>query len=336
MSKATIKQVALEAEVSTATVSRVLNDSGFVSEEIKSRVLDVVNRLNYQPSAIARSLKQDKTFMIGVIIPDISNPYFMGISRGIEDVVGPEGFQLIFCSSDENPEKERQLIQLLQEKRVDAVVLATSGDNDSLLERLADSGMPIVLIDRKLMSKEAGNKLDLVAEDNIDGASRLTMKLLEAGHVRIGVVNGPSRVSTGRERYAGVLKAMKEFGLHAKPLVFNGKDFSIEDGVRAVRKFLSEEERPTAIISLNNRMSLGVLLEIVRSGLRIPDDITVASFGEVEAGALLKNPELYYMDQRPYEMGRKAGEILLRRIRKDETQSDKQLELFYNEINRLG
>lgn len=336
MSKATIKQVALEAEVSTATVSRVLNDSGFVSDEVKSRVLDVVNRLNYQPSAIARSLKQDKTFMIGVIVPDISNPYFMGISRGVEDVVGQEGFQLIFCSSDENPEKERKLLQLLQEKRVDAVVLATSGENDEILERLSDSGMPIVLIDRRLKSKEAGSKLDLVAEDNIDGASRLTRKLLEAGHVRIGVVNGPSRVSTSHERYTGVLKAMKEFGLDTNPLVFNGKDFSIEDGIRAVRKFLSEEERPTAIISLNNRMSLGVLLEIVRSGLRIPDDIAVASFGEVEAGALLKNPGLYYMDQRPYEMGQKAGEILLRRIRKDATQSNAQLELFYNEINRFG
>ncbi|RAP77531.1 LacI family DNA-binding transcriptional regulator [Paenibacillus montanisoli] len=334
MSKATIKQVASAAEVSTATVSRVLNDSGFVSEEVKNRVLEAVKRLNYQPSAIARSLKQDKTFTIGVIVPDISNPYFMGISRGIEDVVGPEGFQLTFCSSDENPKKESQLLQLMQEKRVDAVVLATSGDNDPILERLSGSGIPIVLIDRKLKSLETGSKLDQVTEDNIDGASRLTRKLLEAGHVRIGVVNGPSRVSTGRERYAGVLKAMKEFGLEPNPLVFNG-DFSVDDGIRAVRKFLAADPKPTAIISLNNRMSLGVLLEIVRSGLKIPDDIAVASFGEVEAGALLKNPGLYYIDQRPYEMGQKAGEILLSRIRKDEPQSEPLYEVFHNEINQL-
>ncbi|WP_308635254.1 LacI family DNA-binding transcriptional regulator [Paenibacillus silvisoli] len=334
MSKATIKQVASEAEVSTATVSRVLNDSGFVSEEVKNRVLEAVKRLNYQPSAIARSLKQDKTFTIGVIVPDISNPYFMGISRGIEDVVGPEGFQLTFCSSDENPKKESQLLQLMQEKRVDAVVLATSGDNDPILERLSSSGIPIVLIDRKLKSTETGSKLDQVTEDNIDGASRLTRKLLEAGHVSIGVVNGPSRVSTGRERYAGVLKAMKEFGLEPNPLIYNG-DFSVEDGIRAVRKFLAADQRPTAIVSLNNRMSLGVLLEIVRSGLKIPDDIAVASFGEVEAGALLKNPGLYYIDQRPYEMGQKAGEILLGRIRKDEPQSKPLYEVFHNEINQL-
>ncbi|MBB6732009.1 LacI family DNA-binding transcriptional regulator [Cohnella zeiphila] len=336
MAKATIKEVAAEADVSTATVSRVLNESGYVSEEIKERVLEAVTKLNYQPSAIARSLKQDKTFTIGVVVPDISNPYFMGISRGIEDVVGVEGFQLTFCSSDESPEKESRLIQLLREKRVDAIVLATSGGNDEAVRALADSGVPVVLIDRKLDSEDAGRELDLVAEDNEDGASRLTAKLLRDGHVRIGVVNGPVRVSTGRERYDGVLRAMKEFGLDPNPLVFNG-GFTTEDGIRAVRKFLQADPRPTAIVSLNNRMSLGVLLEIVRSGLRIPDDIAVASFGEVEAGSLLKNPGLYYIDQHPYDMGTKAGEILLKRIRKEDSpQAEPVVELFRNEVNRIG
>ncbi|WP_123041571.1 LacI family DNA-binding transcriptional regulator [Cohnella candidum] len=335
MSKATIKEVAAEAEVSTATVSRVLNESGYVSDEIKERVLEAVAKLNYQPSAIARSLKQDKTYMIGVIVPDISNSYFMGISRGIEDVVGPEGFQLMFCSSDESPDKENRLLQLLQEKRVDAIVLATAGGNDEKVKQLSDSGLPIVLVDRKLESDEAGAGLDLVAEDNEEGACRLTGKLLEDGHVRLGVVNGPARVSTGRERYEGVLKAMREHGLDPKPLVYNG-DFSTEDGVLAVRKFLKSDPKPTAIVSLNNRMSLGVLLEIVRSGLKIPDDMAVASFGEVEAGSLLKNPGLYYIDQHPYDMGIKTGELLLKRIRKEETPAEPVFEIFRNEVNRIG
>ncbi|MBB3128531.1 LacI family transcriptional regulator [Paenibacillus rhizosphaerae] len=335
MSKATIKQVAAAAEVSTATVSRVLNESDYVSEEIRERVMAAVNRLNYQPSAIARSLKQDKTFMIGVIIPDISNPYFMGISKGVEDVVGPEGFQLMFCSSDENPEKEKRLLKLLQEKRVDAIMLATSGGNDLMIKQLAESRLPIVLVDRKLDSDEAGQNLDLVAEDNTEGALRLTTRLLQDGHVRIGVVNGPTRSSTGRERYMGVLKAMKEYGLKSEPIVYNG-DFSTEDGVRAVRKFISAEKPPTAIISLNNRMSLGVLLEIVRSGLRIPGDMAVASFGEVEAGPLLKESGLYYIDQHPYDMGVKAGEILLRRIRDEEAKPIPVYEIFSNEVNRLS
>ncbi|RED63990.1 LacI family DNA-binding transcriptional regulator [Cohnella lupini] len=334
MSNATIKQVAAEAGVSTATVSRVLNNSGFVSDLVKKRVLDVVNRLNYQPSAIARSLKQDKTFMIGIIVPDISNSYFMGISRGIEDVVGQEGFQLLFCSSDDNSVKENRLLLLLQEKRVDAIVLATSGGNDHTIKWLTDSGLPIVLVDRKLETIETGRMLDLVAEDNADGANRLTSKLLDEGHVRIGVVNGPSRVSTGSERYEGVLQAMQQHGLEPNPIVYNG-DFSTDDGIKAVRMFLEAEPRPTAIVSLNNRMSLGVLLEIVRSGLRIPDDIAIASFGEVEAGSLLSNPGLYYIDQHPYEMGKVAGDILLRRIRKEEKNGEPAFEIFRNEIKQV-
>ncbi|WP_339290512.1 LacI family DNA-binding transcriptional regulator [Paenibacillus sp. FSL W8-0187] len=335
MAKATIKQVAAAAEVSTATVSRVLNDSDYVSDEIKERVMAAVNQLNYRPSAIARSLKQDRTYMIGVIVPDISNPYFMGISRGIEDIVGKEGFQLIFCSSDENPDKERRLLKLMQEKRVDAVVLATSGGNDPAIKQLADSKMPIVLVDRKLDSPETGMNLDLVAEDNTESASRLTRKLLEDGHTVIGVVNGPTRSSTGRERLDGVRKAMKEYGLNEEPKVYNG-DFSTEDGIRAVRHFLGSEHRPTAIISLNNRMSLGVLLEIVRSGLKIPTDMAVASFGEVEAGPLLKESGLFYMEQHPYDMGIKAGEILLHRIRQEAPLSEPAFEIYRNEVKQLN
>lgn len=335
MSGTTIKEVAAAAEVSTATVSRVLNDSGYVSDEVKERVLNAVARLHYQPSAIARSLKQNKTFMIGVIVPDISNPYFMEISRGIEDVVGPEGFQLIFCSSDENPDKEGRRLRLLQEKRVDAVVLATSGGNDETVGRLASAGLPFVLIDRKLENEAVGGKLDLVAEANEEGASRLTQKLLEAGHVRIGVVNGPARVSTARERYAGVRRTLQQFGIDAEPLAYNG-DFSADDGIRAVRRFLETDPKPTAIVSLNNRMSLGVLLEIVRSGLRIPDDIAVASFGEVEAGALLNRPGLHYIDQRPYEMGVQAGGILLKRIRGERADPAPARKIFRHELRFMA
>lgn len=330
MMKATIKMVAAEAGVSTATVSRVLNESGYASGEIRERVLGAVAKLKYQPSAIARSLKQDRTNMIGIIVPDISNPYFMGISRGIEDVVGQEGFQLMFASSDENPAKESRLLQLLHEKRVDAIVLATSGGNEEAVLELTHARVPIVLIDRKLELDDPA-KLDLIAEDNEEGAYRLTVKLLEAGHTKLGIVNGPTRVSTGRERFAGVLRAMRKHGLDPNPIVFNG-DFTAEGGSRAVKKILEADPKPTAIVSLNNRMSLGVLLEITRSGFRIPADFAVASFGEVEAGQLLHQPALYYIDQKPYEMGTKAGEILLQRIRNREPGNDRTVEIFRNEV----
>jgi LacI family transcriptional regulator len=272
--------------------------------------------------------------MIGVIVPDISNPYFSGISKGIEDVVGQEGFQLMFCSSDEKPDKESRLLQLLNEKRVDAIVLATAGGNAEEVQRFIHGGTPIILIDRKLDQVDSEQSIDLVAEDNMTGAYLLTRKLLDDGHTNISIVNGPSHISTGHERYMGVLQAMEEAGLKSVPQVYNG-DFSVEGGIRAVQQFISAEEKSTAIVSLNNRMTFGVLLELIRNGYRIPDDMAVASFGEVEAGQLLKQPGLYYIDQQPYEMGVTTGELLLKRIRKEEGSLSPVIEIFHNDVKQI-
>ncbi|WP_036718509.1 LacI family DNA-binding transcriptional regulator [Paenibacillus harenae] len=331
MLKATIKEVAAEAQVSTATVSRVLNNSSKVSEEARQRVSAAIAKLNYEPSAIARSLKQDRTFMIGIIVPDITNPYFMEISKGIEDTVGQNGFQLMFCSSDENTDKEKKLLQLLNEKRVDAVVVATAGGNGSKIASMSRSGLPVVLIDRSLEKHDGFKQLDLIAEDNAEGAYMLTKRLLEDGHTSLGVVNGPSWVSTGKERYDGVLRAMRESGIEHLPYVFNG-DFSVEGGIRAVRRFWQAKQKPTAIISLNNRMTFGVLIELIRQGLHIPSDVAIASFGEVEAGQLLKNPKLYYIDQQPYDMGKRAGELLLSRMNKQSVSMRSHLEIFRHQL----
>ncbi len=312
MAKVTIKDVAVESGVSTATVSRVINNSGFVSEPIKERVMAVIQRLNYQPNAIAKSLKQDKTKTIGVVVPDISNAFFMSISKGIEDSVHEEGYNLFICSGDENPQKEAQLLQLLYEKRVDAIVLATSGKNEETVARIQQSGLPVILIDRKI-DKE-NHPFDMVVEDNVQGAYQLTKQLIQQGHRRIGVINGCLDVSTGSDRFNGYAKAMNEFALPVNAdLVYNGL-FSQNGGVQAARYFMSLPERPTAILSFNNHMTFGVLLELTRRGVRIPEDVTIASYGEVDAALLLKQPGFIFVSQSPYEMGTKAGNILLERL----------------------
>jgi LacI family transcriptional regulator len=313
MVKSTIKQVAAEANVSTATVSRVITGSGFVSDEVKRTVYAAIEKLNYLPNAVARSLKQDKTHTIGVIIPDISNPFFMAISRGIEDVVHSERYHLIFCSSDENHEKESELLQLLQEKRVDALVLATTGQNDTEIARLSRAGLPIVLLDRRIDDPQL--KLDIIAEDNFLGAYQLTCRLLEQGHKRFGVVNGFLDVSTGHDRYAGYLEAIREAGLPEEVQFVHDGEFSVEGGMRAVRQFMKLNPKPTAILSFNNNMTFGALQELMRMGMRVPDDVKVATYGEVEAALLLKDPEIVYVRQNPYGMGLKTGEILLKRLR---------------------
>lgn len=312
MGKATIKDVAREAGVSTATISRVLNASGFVSEDIKARVHVAIKKLNYQPNAVARSLKQHKTNTIGVVIPDISNPYFMTIAKALEDTVRDKGYNLIFCSSDEKPEKEKELLILLYEKRVDAIVLATSGENENTIGQVNESGIPVVLLDRRTNSNH--HDFDFVVEDNVQGAYELTRYLIEQGHKRIGVVNGSMRVSTGYERFQGYKKALATFGIEENiNLVYNG-NFAQLDGCRAVGYFLNLRKRPTAILSFNNTMSFGVLLELTRRGYRISQDITVASYGEVEAAQLLETPSIVSITQTPHEMGVRVGQILLDRL----------------------
>ncbi|EOG8707788.1 LacI family transcriptional regulator [Bacillus paranthracis] len=316
MAKSTIKDVAMEANVSTATVSRVLNDSGFVSDDIKDRVHLAVKKLNYQPNAIARSLKQDKTYTIGVVIPDITNQYYMTISKAIEDIVQQKGYNLIFCSSHENPKKEDKLLQLLVEQRVDAIVLATAGGCEERVRSIHQAGVPIVLVDRTV---EIGDsKLDSVVESNFESAYRLTSYLLQQGHRSIGLVNGLLNVSTGKERYEGFQKALEEFGIQEDENYTFNSTFTREGGMKAVDYFLNFTEKPSAILSLNNEMAFGVLLELTRRGYSVPEDIVIASFGDVEAAQLLQAPGIISVAHKPYEMGERVGDILLKRLNHEE------------------
>lgn len=315
LAKLTIKDVAEEANVSTATVSRVLNSSGFVSDEIKERVRYAIQKLNYKPNAIARSLKSERTTTIGVVIPDISNPYYMKISKGIEDVVQQKGYNLIFGSSDENPKKEEELLQLLNEQRVSAIVLATASGNESMISQISQSGVPIVLVDRTVDIE--GINLDAVTVDNKQSTYELTKSLLNNGHRQIGIVNGLLNVSTGKERYEGYQEALREFGLDEDlNYSFNGS-FTLEGGSAAVDYFLNFAKKPTAILSMNNIMTFGVLLELTKRGYSIPDDMVVASYGEVPEAQLLKSPGILSLVHHPYEMGRYVGDILIKRLSKD-------------------
>lgn len=231
MNNATIKDIAKELNISTATVSRVLNNSGYASDEVKKKVLETAKRLNYRPNAIARSLKKHQTNTIGIIVPDISNPFFMKVSRGIEDIVHKNGYHLIFASADENPKKEREMPQVLYEKRVDALVLATSGENEDYIKKIKSAGIPIILVDRKINNETLG--LDYVVEDNIQGAYELTRYIIKHGHTRIGVVNGSLTVSTGWERFEGCKMALKENGIDLNSAyTFNG-DFTKEGDSRS-------------------------------------------------------------------------------------------------------
>ncbi|GIP35195.1 LacI family DNA-binding transcriptional regulator [Paenibacillus sp. J2TS4] len=311
MTRITIKDVAKESGVSIATVSRVLNHKGYATEEVKQKVYTAVEKLNYQPNAVARSLKIEQTNTIGIIIPDISNPYFMKISKGIEDVVHSKGYNLIFGSGDESPDKERELLQVLYKKRVDALVLATSGANEELIRSIQATGTPVILIDRRL--EEEDDSMDLIQEDNIRGAYMLTESLILQGHERIGVVHGPTNVSTGADRYAGYLQAMRQYHSPVEEeLQFFGS-FTRESGEKATQYFLQLDHRPSALLCFNNTMAYGMMLELVQRGCRLQNDFILACYGQVEAAELLW-PDMISIRQSPYEMGRAAGRILCERL----------------------
>lgn len=312
MEKLTIKDIAKASGVSTASVSRVLNDEGNTSQELKDKVMSVVRELNYQPNAVARSLKLKHTHTIGVIIPDISNSYFMKISKGIESIISEQDYSLIFASSDEDSEKEEKLLKTFIEKRVDSVVIATAGGNDEQILNINNFGTPVILVDREL--KVTTKDLSFVVEDNVKSAYELTKSVLDKGHTSIGVINGNLQVSTGFERFQGFIKALNEYGMFQnKDLIYNGK-FIEEDGVNAVKKFMSLEEKPTALISFNNTMTLGVIFELVKQDIELSDRLYLASYGETKEVKLLRNYKIVYVEQSPYEMGVEVGRILLEKL----------------------
>lgn len=316
MEKVTIKEVAEKANVSIATVSRVLNNNYPVSEDARLRVLEAIGELNYQPNGVARSLKSKRTHMIGIVVADITNPYFMQIAKGIESVVSNKGYNLIFCSTNENPTRELKLLRLLNEKRVDALVLASCDKDGSYVRQLIEHGTPVVLVDRKIYGLNA----DTIVEDNFNAAYNITNYLINKGHRKISIVNGLLNISTGLERFEGFKKALEDNNLPIyKEYILQG-NFNREDSYNAVKNMIAKQkdDLPTAIFAANNLMAEGAMIAIYENGLRIPEDISLVSFGDLSVPQLI-NPKLTLVSQNAYTIGQKAGEIALERIhgRKD-------------------
>lgn len=305
-----IKQVAEAAGVSTATVSRVLNESGYVSEASRIKVREAIERLQYRPSAIARSLKQEKTNTIGVILPDISNAYFMSMAKGIERVTGAHGYQILFSSSDEDLKKEEHLLSLLYDKRVDVVVLVPCGEVSDDLKKLIDAGVPVIVADRIL--SDPSLPVDRFVENNRHASYELTCRLIEqGGHRRIGAVHGGTEVSTSRERLAGFHQALDRYGIpHDETLLYNGR-YTPEGGAEAVAYFCTLKHPPTALLSLNNSMAYGALIELKQRGVRIPEQMAFASYGAIEGAVFLDSSQIWYVDQKPYDMGLSIGKRIL-------------------------
>lgn len=306
-----IYDVAQKAGVSTATVSRVINKSVHVRDETRQRVLAVLKELNYLPNANASSLTRKRTDLLALLVSDITNPFFTTVARGFEDKAAQHGFTVILCNTDENPEKEKEYVQRLLMRRIDGMAIAPTSKGIRHLEMVKKRQVALVLLDRIINGFEA----DSVRGDSVGGAQRLVSHLIGLGHRRIAAVMGPFIISTSADRLEGYKKALAEHGIPFDEKLVKEGLYRRESGQRLTHELLSlpPSERPTAIFAGNNFLALGVITAIREAGLRVPEDIAVVCFDDIESASILQ-PFLTVAAQPAYLMGTLCAEIIIQRL----------------------
>lgn len=301
-----IKDVAEAAEVSTATVSRVLSNGLHVRPEVRERVMAVVERLGYRPNLVARSLRSQQSTTIGLIVSDICNPFFTSLSRAVEDTAYEQGYSVLLCNTDENPEKEAMYLNLMLDTSVAGAIMSPTRQTVANLT-IANFSFPTVVVDRSI----ADGDVDAVLLDNVDAAYRLTTHLIEQGYRRIAALC--SEMSTGLERQIGYEKALRAHGLAPKAEYMKYIAPKIEMGYAAALKMLDAVEPPDAFFTVNSMLAAGALQAIRERNLHIPDDIALVTFDETTWASLVQ-PAITLIAQPTYEIGKTAAELLLQRI----------------------
>lgn len=309
----TVRDVARLAGVSAMAVSRVVNDRPGVSAEARAKIEAAIDELDYAPSKVASSLISQKTQLLGMIVPDVSNPFFGPIVRGAEITARKSGYRLLICNSESDLRLEREYVSDLVAHRVEGLIIAPVGETSAThLRRLVERNFPIVLIDRHI----AALACDSVTLDNTAAAEKLVAHLVAKGHTRIAFVTDAEDVSTGRERLAGLQGALAAADIAFDPeLVFRTSTDQM-GGYRATQQVLAMSERPTAIFAVNNMTAVGVVQALHQAKLDVPDNISLVCFDDVQHLAVLA-PFLTVIDQPAESMAQVATSMLLERIAGD-------------------
>jgi DNA-binding LacI/PurR family transcriptional regulator len=306
MKKPTITDIAVQAGVSKSTVSHVLNNTRFVSEETRQKVLQVIQQAGYQPSLTARSLTTNRTETIGVIISDISSNFYIEVLRGIEDVIRPARYSLIVCNTDEIYKDEDHYLNLLVRQRVDGIIAAAAHQKWEVFDLAARMQIPIVFVDRKFQ----GMSGPFIGADNAAAARDAAHLIVEKGHRRIGVLSGPLTLSTMSERLAGFQQYLTSRGIALSPEYVFTASTQVEAGKLAAIKLLNLSQRPSALFASSYPHTLSALLAIKELHLRCPQDIALVGYDD-HPWAAVSNPPLTIIRQPANEMGRKAAETLM-------------------------
>lgn len=310
---ATLKDVASKAGVSIATVSRVFNEPYKVRPDTMRQVREAIEALDFRPSRVARRLRveEGRSHILGLVIPDIQNPFWADVARGVEDVAYAQGYALLLHNSDEDSERQRFCLETLVAESVDGVILPTVREQETEIAVLVREGIPVVLVDRRIES----NRYDTVVSDNVQGAYEAVSLLIGLGHRRIGFVGGIPNVSSSRERRIGYERALAHHGVpFCEELVREGVRPK-ENGRHLTGELLRLADPPTAVFTNSNLLSVGAIAAIRECGLRIPDDIALVGYDELPWGlGEALSPPLTLVRQPSYEMGRRAAEMLMRRM----------------------
>jgi LacI family transcriptional regulator len=321
--KATIKEVAKLAGVSTATVSNVINNTKYVSDEVKKQVYKAMSELNYVPNSLAKSLRVRESHLIGLMISDISNPFFSLVVRGIEDALAQEGYNVLLCNTDSNIDKEREYLKVLQGKRIDGIIVSSSGNSEEYFKEMWEIDLPLVFLNRcpkPLIS-------DSISTNNFEGALLATEHLIQHNYRKIGIITGPQNISTGRDRFKGFKQAIRQHDLTLHDHFIKYGLFTMESGYELMKELMSDSSRPEAVLVSNNLMTLGAYQYIQESGIRIPEDLAIIGFDDPEWAAIA-HPPLTSVRQPAYEQGAEAARLIIKKI--NNTAADKPQEIYFS------
>ncbi len=292
-----------------ATVSRVINNEKYVNDDLRQQILQVISEMGYQPDAIARGLRTKSTNVISLVIPDINNPYFPEVARGVQSVADEYEYVVILCNTDRVVKREQKFVNILNQQRVEGIIINPSGSTRGEMDLLNRLNIPVVLIS----SQDILPDFDIVMVDNIQGSMLAIDHLVNLGHRRIGLVGGSREVSSGEQRYKGYLQAHTKYGISVENDLITEGSFDHNGGYECMKKLLALKNHPTAVFAANDIMAIGAVSAIFESGLKIPDDISIIGFDDI-AYARMMYPKLTTISQPKFEMGVIATKMLFERV----------------------
>lgn len=313
---ANIQQVAKHAGVSVATVSRVLNGQNTVTSKTKLKVEEAIKELSYEPSMLGRNLRNSESRIVLILIPTISNPFYLEIIKGIENIAISHNYNILLCETDSDPEKENIYFDLVRKKMADGIISMDPAVNVETLKQLAEKYAII-----QCSEYGGGIGIPYVTIDNEEASYRAVKHLIQIGHTKIALMNTDEKFLYARERKMGYQRALKEHGIELnKDYIFYTQDLGFENGQQAMKKILKIKDRPTAVFAVSDLLAIGALKEINAAGLNVPGDMAVIGFDKIDFSNMT-NPTLTTVAQPMYKMGTTAAKMLIEKIKGNNVDS---------------